>query len=61
MAKNFTQNFIDLSNRGFSSNRSPELGLYHGEGGFDIRPLMVMAQEYRTGLFLLRLAIYVQH
>ena len=45
MAKNLAKNFINLSDRGFSSNRSPELGLNHGEGGLHIRPLVIMSQE----------------
>ncbi len=45
MAKNLAKHFINLSNRGFSPNRSPELSLYHREGGFHVRPLMIVSQE----------------
>ncbi len=45
MTKHFAQNLVDLSSRSLSPNRTAELSLYHREGGFDIRPLMVMLQE----------------
>jgi hypothetical protein len=47
MAQHFTQDFIDLSYRGFGSNPSPELAFNHGEGGFYIRPLVIVAQKTR--------------
>jgi hypothetical protein len=45
MAKHLAQNLIDLSNWSLGPDRTPELCLYHGEGGLDIRPLVVMLQE----------------
>jgi len=45
MTKHFTQNFIDLSGRGFSPNRTTELGFNHREDCLYIRPLMVMLEE----------------
>ena len=45
MAQNLTQNFVDLSSRGFGSNRATELRLNHGEGCLYIRPLVIMGQE----------------
>lgn len=48
MAKHFTENLINLSSRGLSPNRTPEFPFNHGEGGLDIRPLMVMLQERLT-------------
>lgn len=45
MAKYLAKNLIDLSSRSLSPNRTTELGLYHREGGFHIRPLVVMLQK----------------
>jgi hypothetical protein len=45
MTEQFTQNLIDLGNRGLSPNRTPELGLYHREGTLHIRPLVVVLQK----------------
>ena len=45
MAENLTKDFINLSGRGFSSNRATELGFYHRESGFYIRPFVIMLQE----------------
>ncbi len=45
MTKHLAENFVDLSNRGFRPNRSPEFALYHGEGGFHVRPLVIVAKE----------------
>ncbi len=45
MTQNLTKDFINLSNRGFRPNRSPELALNHGEYCFYVRPLVIMAQE----------------
>ena len=46
MAKNLTKNLIDLSYGSFSPNSTTELGFNHGESSFDVRPLVIMAQEY---------------
>lgn len=45
MAEDFTKNLVDLSNGGFSPDKAPELGFYHRESGFNVRPLVVMSQE----------------
>jgi hypothetical protein len=45
MAQNLTQNFVDLSVRGFGSNRATELTFNHGENCLHVRPLVVVNQE----------------
>jgi hypothetical protein len=45
MAENLTKDFINLSSRGLSPYRTPELSLYHREGGLDIRPLVVVLHK----------------
>ena len=45
MTKYLTENFIDLSDWCFCPNHSTELHLNHGEGGFSIRPLVVMLHK----------------
>ena len=45
MTKYLAKNFINLSSRGFGSDGSSELCLNHTEGGFNVRPLMIMLQE----------------
>jgi len=45
MTQNLTENLIDLSYRGFSSNRATELHLNHGEDRLDIRPFVIMLQK----------------
>ena len=45
VTKHFAQDLIDLSGGSLSPNRTPELCFNHGEGGFDIRPLVVVLQE----------------
>lgn len=45
MAENLTKNLVNLSDRGFSPYRTPEFCFYHREGGFHIRPLVIMGQE----------------
>lgn len=45
MTEHLAQHFVDLSGRGFGSNRATELRLNHGEGTLYIRPLVIMGQE----------------
>ena len=45
MAKNFTENFINLSDWSLGSNRATELGFNHREDCLHIRPLVVVSQE----------------
>ncbi len=45
MTKDFTKNFINLSDRSLSPDRRAKLGFYHGEGCLHIRPLVVVSQE----------------
>jgi len=45
MTQNLTKDFIDLSSRCLSPNRTAELSLNHGEGSFDIRPLVIMLHK----------------
>jgi len=45
MAQNLTEDFIDLSDRGFSPHRTPELALNHREGSLHVRPLVIVSQE----------------
>lgn len=45
MAKDFTENFIDLSGRSLSPNHCPELHFNHGVSSLGIRPLVVMRKK----------------
>jgi hypothetical protein len=45
MTQDFAKDFIDLSDRGLSPDRTPELALNHIEGCLDIRPLVVVLHK----------------
>ncbi len=45
MTQNLTKYLVNLSNRGFGTNRTAELGFYHREGSLNIRPLVVVGKE----------------
>jgi hypothetical protein len=45
MTQNLAKDFVDLSDGGFCPNRTPKLSLYHREGGFDIRPLVIVLHK----------------
>ena len=45
MAKNFTKDFINLSNRSLGSYHGSEFHFNHAESGLNVRPLMIMSKE----------------
>jgi hypothetical protein len=48
MAEHLAQDLVDLGGWVLGPNRTPELCLYHGEGGLHVRPLVIMLQEGLT-------------
>ena len=45
MAKDLAENLVRLGDRSLRANTSAELGLNHGEGRLDVRPLVVVRAE----------------
>ena len=45
VADDLAQNLVDLALLGLGAQRPAELGLDHGEGRFDVRPLVVVGRK----------------
>jgi hypothetical protein len=50
MAKHLAKKLVDLSDRRLGAKPRSELGLNHGEGRFDVRPLVVVRQEFLAAI-----------
>jgi len=46
VTKHLSENLIDLSRRRLRAHAAAKLGLNHGERGLDVRPLVVVLQEF---------------
>jgi hypothetical protein len=46
MTENFTKRFVDHRNIGLAAKRMAKLAFHHAERGFNVRPLVVVLQEF---------------